>query len=222
MKILLLVSFLISSSVMAGYVAESQANNCNRIDYTSRSTCQEIESENCYKVPADSGECGVFKLRDLYGGARKSVDECSGQTDCQEKLADKSCLSSQGAFIDEDYSIVYCMDKVSKEMVIDSSLKSQNDALKTAKAQVEGLISNGKKAREACQRVLDLIGGFNLLPGRSSEQAGQMAETFTEAKKHLQDGRPAAAKAAIQSIPVDGVLVTQAMKDLALDQLKDY
>lgn len=222
MKSIILFLSIISINSWAGYVAGSKINQCSRNDYFSDSDCIKIENEACYKVPNDSGECGIFKLVDMYGGPRKSVDECSGQSDCQEKLLEKSCLSSQGAFIDQDYTTVYCIDKVSKEIVIDQALKSQKDALKSASDQVEGLISNGKKAREACQRVLDLIGGFNLLPGRSSEQATEMVASFAQAKAYLQDGRPGAAKAAIQAIPVDGVLVTQAMKDLALDILKDW
>jgi hypothetical protein len=110
-----------------------------------------------------------------------------------------------------------------KKILVNNPQKLQaKKTLENSKNQTEALISAGKKAREACQRVLDLIGGFNLLPGRSSEQAGQMVASFAEAKQHLQDGRPAAAKTAIQAIPVDGVLVTQAMKDLALAQLEGY
>jgi hypothetical protein len=217
-----LLLFLVSLNSWAGFVAGSKANLCSRVDYTSISDCQIVEGETCYKVPNDLGECGVFKLKDTYGGPRKSVDECSGQANCEAMLIQKQCLSSQHAFIDKDYSFVYCMDITGKELVIDTVVKAQKDAEKAAKAQVEALIANGAKARGDCQRVLDLIGGFNLLPGRSTEQAGEMATTFAEAKQLLQDGRPGAAKAAIIAIPVDGVLVTQTMKDLALEQLKDW
>lgn len=220
MKFLFL--FLISINAWAGFVAGSKINECSKIDYSSASACQEAESEACYKVPNDSGECGIFKLKNIHSGPMVAEESCSGQQECQDLLASKVCSVNHDAFISEDYSSVYCIEIVGKEMVIDQPVKAQKDAEKAAAAQIEAIIASGAKADADCKRVLHLIGGFNLLPGRSSEQAGEMIQTFAAAKAHLQDGRPGAAKAAIQAIPVDGVLVTQQMKDLALEQLKDW
>lgn len=220
MKFIILL--LVSINSFAGYVAESKINLCSKTDYSSPSVCQELESETCFKVPDDSGECGIFKLKNTHSGPMVNEESCSGEQECQSLLSEKVCSVDHDAFINEDYTAVYCIQVSGKEMVVDSSLKTQRDAEKASIAQTEALIANGRKAREDCQKVLDLIGGFNLLPGRTSEQAGEMSVTFADAKAKLQDGRPTAAKAAIQAIPVDGVLVTQPMKDLALSLLAGW
>lgn len=219
---LFLILILLSVNSFAGYVAGSKANQCDRSDYSTPGLCQEAEGEACYLVPSDSGDCGVFKLQDLYGNIKFDEETCEGQLDCQGLLMEKVCGADRVPFIDLDYSEVYCVEVIGKELQIDAALKAAADSKKAIAAYTENLILNGKNAREACNRVLDLIGGFNLLPGRTTEQAGQMTTSFATALEALKNGRPGAAKTAIIAIPVDGVLVTQAMKDLALAQLGGY
>lgn len=90
-------------------------------------------------------------------------------------------------------------------------------------AYVEGLIDEGANARIACQRVLDLITGFNLKSEAVTERADEMEENFALAIKYLSTpARPGKAKTALKNIPVDGVLVTEQMKSLALYQLRNY
>jgi hypothetical protein len=188
-----------------------------------RAECKARSQEQCLDI-GDEPEilsAGFVQLQNDWG-PEQEVELCDGQMLCQSALEQKTCSSSLQKFISADFTKVYCVELLGKHLVKDLSGFSGYKAGKIAQAQIESLISNGKKAREACQRVLDLIGGFNLLPGRTSDQAGQMVSAFAEAKAALQDGRPTAAKVAIQAIPVDGVLVTQQMKDLALVQLAGY
>lgn len=229
------VILLFSLNSWAGYIPGSKINSCGRTDYSSKEVCESSEGESCHLETL--GECGIYKLTDVLGDdnskpiySKNQVESCSDDTDCQYKLQNLVCvIQGESAIKNLDLMEVYCagltgyeQKVISQLLEIDPALKAQKDALKLQASQINSLIENGKKAREACQRVLDLIGGFNLLPGRSTEQAGQMVQSFEEAKQHLQDGRPGAAKIAIQAIPVDGVLVTQQMKDLALAQLQGY
>jgi hypothetical protein len=212
--------------------------NGSILTYVNKNECELKEEATCYDIENIDLEIAEIQdeMKDVPNYSSKDhVTSCETEMACEE-LRGSLCHADEGEIFFYAENLIlpgfeaYCVkitgyDKVptGKKILVNSQAKLlAKQQAAAAKAQVESLISNGKKAREACQRVLDLIGGFNLLPGRSSEQAGQMAQNFAEAKAHLQDGRPTAAKAAIQAIPVDGVLVSQAMKDLALAQLEGY
>lgn len=218
--VLVLISFTATASNWMP-VSKIQSNSVEA--YQLETECKSRSQEQCLDI-GDEPEVVSAGFTDLQNdwGSEQGIEPCDGQILCQSALEAKSCSAPLQKFIDVDFTKVYCVELLGKVLIKDLSGFSGYKAGKAAQAQVEALISNGKKAREACQRVLDLIGGFNLLPGRTSDQAGQMVSTFAEAKAALQDGRPAAAKVAIQAIPVDGVLVTQQMKDLALAQLGGY
>lgn len=88
--------------------------------------------------------------------------------------------------------------------------------------QKQAKIAAGKAAREVCQTVLDLVSGYNLDRELTLEQITEMQTLFANAESALRAGRPTYAKYFISQISVDGVLVTQEMKDLCLDLLGDY
>lgn len=235
MKYFLLMIFSFQS--WAGFISGSKINDCSRVDYISPNLCQEKEGEQCFKVPNDSGECGIFKIVDILQddlsnpvwATRSMVEPCSDETDCKARHEAKQCVDGRTSYYSIDDLQVWCNKIIGynkivtgKEIQIDEALKTQKDAQKAAKTQIEAVIAQGEKARKDCQRVLDLIGGFNLLSGASQGNIDSMVETFALAKQHLQDGRPGRAKEAIQAIPVDGVIVTEQMKGLALEQLKDW
>lgn len=90
------------------------------------------------------------------------------------------------------------------------------------KLAIEAKIAIGKKAKEACQNVLDLISGYNLNRELTVEQISVMQTNFSSIEKALQSGRPSLAKAYIAQIAPDEVLVTSEMKDMALLLLADY
>lgn len=90
------------------------------------------------------------------------------------------------------------------------------------KLAIEAKIAIGKKAKEACQNVLDLISGYNLNRELTAEQISVMQTNFASIEKALQSGRPSLAKAYIAQIVPDEVLVTEEMKDMALLLLADY
>lgn len=83
-------------------------------------------------------------------------------------------------------------------------------------------ISKGRAARQICEKVLDLIAGYNLDRELTIEQITQMQTTFANSEAALRSGRPTFAKAFISLIQVDGDLVTEEMKSEALSILSDY
>lgn len=90
------------------------------------------------------------------------------------------------------------------------------------KLAIEAKIAIGKKAKDACENVLDLISGYNLNRQLTVEQISVMQTNFSSIEKALQSGRPSLAKAYISQVIADGVLVTEEMKEMALLLLADY
>lgn len=86
----------------------------------------------------------------------------------------------------------------------------------------EEKIAKGRAAREACEKVLDLISGYNLDRQLTFEQISVLQATFASAESALRAGRPSFAKSFITEIEPDGELVTQEMKDGALALLANY
>lgn len=217
----LFLSFITFSVMASNWMTVSEIQKKGVQGYSLEADC-ERSGEQCLDVGEEPTivSAGFVSLEDGWG-PEVDPESCEGQEACQSLNETKDC-GLLHKFIDANFSRVYCIGIQGKKLQKDLPGLASYKAVLQAKAQTEALIANGKKARETCQRVLDLIGGFNLLPGRTSEQAGQMTASFSEAKQLLQDGRPTAAKTAIQAIPVDGVLVSQAMKDLAIAQLEGY
>ena len=102
------------------------------------------------------------------------------------------------------------------------AIKAELGPVKAAAAVRAARMQEGRKAREACLDVLDMIAGFNLERELSAEQISQMASTFAQPLQALQMNRPSTAKALIQAIQADEVLVTQEMLDECLSLLQDY
>ena len=77
----------------------------------------------------------------------------------------------------------------------------------------------GRVARIKCQNALDIIAGWNLERDLTAEQITTMQTTFATILATLQANRPDSAKALIEAIVVDDVLVTAAMKAEILSEL---
>lgn len=95
----------------------------------------------------------------------------------------------------------------------------------SAKAEQEAKqakIEAGKQAREVCEKVLDLIAGYNLSRSLSIEQITQMQALLSNSEAALRAGRPSLAKSLISAIIPDEVLVTAQMKADALELLANY
>lgn len=88
-------------------------------------------------------------------------------------------------------------------------------------SELKSKIENGKKAREACQSVLDLVAGFNLENTLTIEQITQMQTDFGNIEKALRAGRPTLAKSLMINLaPSD--TITQELIDNVMEILKEY
>lgn len=85
-----------------------------------------------------------------------------------------------------------------------------------AKKQRENL---GKLAVEMCQRAINVVAGYNITNNLTSAQKDQLESDFATIFDRLSKFRPAQARVLIEAVVVDGVLVTQEMKDELLEVL---
>lgn len=82
--------------------------------------------------------------------------------------------------------------------------------------------AKGKAAAEACNAVLELVGGFNIDRELTFEQKNEMKVLFAEANEALKERQPGYAKYFINSLVPDGILLTQEMKDLCIELLANH
>lgn len=218
----LFFAYLVSFSALASnWMPVSKVDLGYTQAFQLQKDCENRSSEKCVDVgnnPALVSE-GVITVSQTWS-AKTQVAACSGQASCEEQLASLYCSVGQ-PFISEDYTETYCSELLIS-LNTDETKLSQIQAAEAAKAQLAALESAGLKAKSDCDRVLNLIRGFNLLPGRTVEQTTQMQTVFADIQKALQDGRPGVAKALIQAAQPDGTIVTEAMKTAALNILKDW
>lgn len=218
MKLFLLL-FLISFNCFAGFVAGSKINECSRTDYISPSACQETEGELCYKVPEDSGQCGIFKLKNTHSGPKVNEETCSGSEECQVLLSEKVCSVNHDAFIDENYTGVYCIEITGKELVVDSVLKAQADAAAYVKALDDAAEKNALARAECGRTVIARILIRNAPKGLSKPQVKSMSATFAFIQGLLLNGSLETAREEILAVQADGVVVTEADKVALVQKL---
>lgn len=84
----------------------------------------------------------------------------------------------------------------------------------------QDLIALGKKSREACDKALDLIAGYNLTNTLTDTQITEMTTTFSPIVMALSvHKRPNLAKSLISAITPDGTVITEQMKADLLEVL---
>lgn len=212
MKMIFLFLILFSFNSFAGYVAGSKINVCDRTDYIDTVLCQESEGEACYKVPEDSGECGIFKLKDIYGTTKFDEESCSGKTVCELLLTEKVCGVGRWPLIDAEYTEVYCVEVVGKEMVIDVAVKTQKDAQKAQAKALEDAIQIAQNLRQCGERVVALMLVRNQPKNLTTAQVKSLVATYSPIKELLESGSLVSAKEEINAVAADGLLVTNGDK----------
>ncbi len=234
-----LIIFLISFSAMASnWMPLSQIQSQGTQGYQLESDCRRY-GEQCLDVGDEPGvvKLGFYNLNDVMGddttkpiwGVRSLIEACSGDHDCRAKALAKVCVDGREPYYNAEYSEVWC-NKITgyEQKVVGKSFSVKTQELAAHKSQLqaiaqsEALIAMGSRADADCKRVLHLIGGLNLQPGRTQEQIDTMSTSLEPIKQALQDGRPGKAKALITAIEPDGVVVTAQMKALVLSILKDW
>lgn len=224
MKMFLILFTLTSSHIFAAnWVPLSQIKSGTVSAFQLESDCQR-SGEPCLDVGErpDLVTKGFVSVKDQCSAAT-NVTPCDGEESCAaaqvglcEAPAQPYYRATEGG-LGEAYCSV-----CTKVIEVDQAAVQAHDQELAAQAQASALIAAGAKADADCKRVLHLIGGFNLQPGRTQEQINGMVSSFGPVVQALSLGRPGVAKALIQAIQPDGTVVAQGMKDLALDQLKDW
>ena len=220
MKNLFLALLVTTSALASNWVPVSKIQEKASVGYQLESSCLASSGEQCLDVGDEPDAVKFISLVDDWSG-KYEVVVCVGEEECQQMLSTKICPLSQ-AFIDQDFTHVYCSSLLGKKMVLDSAGFASYKAQLQAQEQVGQLIAMGAKAEADCKKVLHLVGGLNLQPGRTADQIDQMSAALEPIKQALQDGRPSKAKALITAMEPDGVLVTAQMKALVLSILKDW
>ena len=137
---------------------------------------------------------------------------------------------SEAQTLHGDYYASYLVEEVFEEIdgadVTISVLKplakvesSDVSAEYTAEAAKLARREAGRVARLKCLAALDIIAGWNLERELTIEQISTMQTTFGVILQTLQANRPDSAKALIQDVVTDDILVTQEMKDEILSVL---
>ena len=90
------------------------------------------------------------------------------------------------------------------------------------KNEIETRAARGKKFREDCDKCLDIIADFNDQRSLTVAQIQQMQTTFAPINQALNSRMPKTAKALLINVVADGVIVTDEMKNMVLDVLKEY
>lgn len=234
MRLIAILFFLFINTSFAGYVAESKINVCSRLDYPLKERCEESEGESCYKVPSDSGECGIFKIEDVVGVdlskpiySKNQVEECSDPEECQYKLENLLCIiQGEEAIKNLESMEVYCsrltgyQEKVVGQQIgIDPVLKAQKDAEKAQALALENAMNAAQKAMDCGKTVQKLLLVRNSVKGLTTTQIKQMVATYSSIKQLLDTGSLVSAKEEIQAITADGVLVTEGDKTALIAEI---
>jgi len=88
--------------------------------------------------------------------------------------------------------------------------------------EIKRLEEIGERIQIVCQRCYKIVVGFNVDRRLTQPQIIEMKSTFNDIKIALQDLQPWTAKALIQALSPDGVLVTSEMKSTLLSVLEGF
>jgi hypothetical protein len=101
-----------------------------------------------------------------------------------------------------------------------SLIEPVKQALEIAKVK-QDKIESGRRDRQKCETALDYIAGYNREQSFTIEQITQMQQTFSQAESLLRANRPDFASQVISAIVVDGVIVTEELKQNVLEILQN-
>lgn len=224
MKILIIVSTL-PLLIAANWIPVSFIQSGKPQGAGTLEQCVQTFKETCLDVGETPGyvELGAYTVDTTI--LKQNTLSCESIEDCDAKFVsfDFNCPSQDWEKI-KNYELleVYCIKPDVPVLVTNQAIIDAHLAEKAAQQAIAAIEAQGAKAKQDCDRVLNLIRGFNLQPGRTVSQTDQMQTTFAPIESALNAGRPGVAKALIQQIQPDEVLVTSQMKSLVLDVLKDW
>ena len=84
----------------------------------------------------------------------------------------------------------------------------------------DDLIAIGRKEKEQCENVNYLLAGYNTLRELTPQQATKLKSDFKSVKDKLDESNPKEAKTALESLTVDGTIITTEIKEALLKELQ--
>ncbi len=137
MKIILIITFLISFPAQANWVKRSDIQNPQKI-WVKKSKCEQSESEVCFNIKGKDPRYYIVGLVDNLDDptyAKRDIQACTDIESCQLILSGKDCSAyAVGTLrlINEGYTEVYCAEPNGYNqmdgLVEDAALKAIADA----------------------------------------------------------------------------------------------
>jgi hypothetical protein len=84
----------------------------------------------------------------------------------------------------------------------------------------DDLIAIGRKEKEQCENVNYLLAGYNTLRELTPQQSAKLKSDFKSVKDKLNESNPKEAKTALESLAVDGTIITNEIKEALLKELQ--
>ena len=228
MKLLIIFCLTFFSLAQAGgFKTQADYESClsRPMVYSTRGLCEAAEGQTCYEL-LPTYNCEYSRLQDstendltkpLY--SKNETESCSGESDCQSKLALKSCLDSEESpFINAEYSELYCSkltgyeQKPYKVGYDDSSLKSAYDSLEAVKQAERDAIANIQKRQKCGSKTKAAMVVKGQLRSLSESQIDQIFTDNNLLIKALDSGA-SSVESKLAAVVADGTLITQENKD---------
>jgi hypothetical protein len=206
--------------------------------YSSQSICRDANPEgDCLAIPSGSIPQALEKVAEMIDDpfspqweAASQVTECEGEEACQTALLALTCEGNREKFIDAEFTQVYCTKIVGYDQVAtgayvlaeNESLKSAYLAAKAAEDALNAGLQEVARLRAAGQRVISLVILRNGAKNLTDEQVIALHATYATVKSFLEDGSLVRAKAAVEAITPDGVIMTVDDKTAILAEIERH
>jgi hypothetical protein len=189
-----------TEELVLAHVAREEANKTygetdKWVNENDLSDDEKLEYPVTRKVIIKEASAGSEAVLDEYGNILEEAKDASEEVSYLEHFIPKKY-----EVIIEDVTLIYEKNK-----------------------RIEEIAASGLKAAMACEKAFNLISGYNQKNNLSVQQIQQMAHSFGSILQALAVMKmPATAKVMISAVDVDGVLVTQDLKDDLLEILKEF
>lgn len=242
MKYLIFILFPIQLSAM--YLPQSQIGKLapGAVNFVKKSDCESHYSETCYKRPKgynyETHVLGTVSENDFSKPifrAKYNVVACSDAEDCNTKKDEvQPCNQNEGDYFQFSENEVlpefsaYCIgvegyEQIQTQGIVEDEAKKVSFlAEKAQKESDEAKIKSQLKNMEFGKRVVALIGSRNSEKSLTPGQVKQLVESYSVIQSLLMSGSILTAKAEIEAITPDGVVITQADKDAILNEINTY
>ncbi len=147
---------------------------------------------------------------DLYDGISAKFDIEKTQW---SKTPDITYVQSKLSEVDELGVSKFCLDENGYVFEKDEALYLEERAKSKLNYELSESILRGGAIATLSKNILCLVIDHNYSSSFTAEQINNLQTTFTNIEKLLRDDRPFHAKPLIAAVEVDGVLVTQELKD---------